>query len=223
MSYNHRDVKPGKNKGSVLSTTGEVLIPPKNWAFLAAGDATITKRVKSKGETWVVYEQRGRRKFSKGIWADHKHIITAQKEIESMRSSPEYHKRRDYDHARREAKHQEYVADFFTEVLNFLNFHPRYHLESQSLAKKVAQHATPIGSGTVARTQRIPISKRAEAAVIAWMRHHTTSYESMTIARVKGKRREIRKKLVVQSLSILSTYRNGEEISPTCPLKRALE
>jgi len=48
----------------------------------------------------------------------------------------------------------------------------------------VSQHATPVGSGTVARTERIPIQQRAESAVIAWMRHQTTAYDNMKIARV---------------------------------------
>ena len=32
----------------------------------------------------------------------------------------------------------------------------------------------------------IPIEQRAEAAVIAWLRHQTTAYDHMTIERVKG-------------------------------------
>lgn len=44
----------------------------------------------------------------------------------------------------------------------------------QRLDRVVTHHATPVGSGTVARTKRIPVEYRAEAAVIAWMRHQTT-------------------------------------------------
>jgi len=51
-------------------------------------------------------------------------------------------------------------------------------------------HVTPVGSGNVARTERILISKRAEAAVIAWMRHQTTACDQMAIPRIKDKRRE---------------------------------
>jgi hypothetical protein len=54
------------------------------------------------------------------------------------------------------------------------------------LAQAVTDHATPVGSGTVARTKRIPVEQRAEAAVIAWMRHQTTGYDGMVIPRVKG-------------------------------------
>ena len=91
------------------------------------------------------------------------------------------------------------------------------------MAQAVTQHATPVGSGTVARTKRIPVEQRAEAAVIAWMRHHTTGYDSMVIQRVKGKRREVRRKLAKRSKELLDRYRFGESVSADCPLKRALE
>jgi hypothetical protein len=42
---------------------------------------------------------------------------------------------------------------------------------------------------TLARTKRISVEQRAEAAVIAWMRHKTTGYDGMVIPRVRGKRR----------------------------------
>ena len=84
-------------------------------------------------------------------------------------------------------------------------------------------HATPVGSGTVARTERIPVEERAAAAVIAWLRHQTTTYDSMTIARVKGKRREVRRELAEQSRRLLARYRAGEPIEPAqCVLTRAL-
>ena len=38
-----------------------------------------------------------------------------------------------------------------------------------------------------------PCQERAEAAVIAWMRHQTTAYETMKIARIKGGRRQVRR------------------------------
>jgi hypothetical protein len=48
---------------------------------------------------------------------------------------------------------------------------------ANQMAWAVTDHATPVGSGTVARTKRIPVEQRAEAAVIAWMRHQTTGYD----------------------------------------------
>lgn len=74
------------------------------------------------------------------------------------------------------------------------------------LAAEVTAHATPVGSGTVARTQRIPIERRAESAVIAWLRHQTTAYDHMQIARVKGKRREVRRMMAGESRRLLAKY-----------------
>ena len=83
-------------------------------------------------------------------------------------------------------------------------------------------HATPVGSGTVARTGRIPLEARAEAAVIAWMRHQTTGYDGMANPRVKGKRREVRRMLARRSQELLQRYRRGEPVGEDCPLKKAL-
>ena len=86
----------------------------------------------------------------------------------------------------------------------------------------MAVAAVPVGSGTVARTKRIPIERRAEAAVIAWMRHQTTGYDSMIIPRIKGKRREVRRMLAERSKELLRQCRKGEAAQANCPLKKAL-
>jgi len=103
-----------------------------------------------------------------------------------------------------------------------LNFSPPHAELASRLSRAVAEHATPVGSGTVARTKRIPLDQRAEAAVIAWMRHQTTAYDSMAIARVKGKRRETRRLLAGRSKQLLARYRSGEPPAADCPLRQAL-
>ncbi len=222
MAHNHRIVLPSRTQGTVLTESGERLTPPEDWAFLPAGDAAITRSVKAKGPTWVVQVRRGRRKISKGIWAKEEYILASQKETEAKRSTPEYGRRRERDLARREAKQKAYVVNFYTEVIDFLDFHPRYQNEAKILAEKVTEHATPVGSGTVARTERISVARRAEAALIAWMRHHTTAYDSMSIARIKGRRREVRRLLAAKSVEVLQIYRHGQEVAENCPLKKAL-
>jgi hypothetical protein len=79
-----------------------------------------------------------------------------------------------------------------------------------------------VGSVTVARTKRIPVEERAEAAVVAWMCHQTTGYDDMVIPRIKGKRREVRRMLVARSKELLSRYRRGETALEACPLNTAL-
>ncbi len=170
----------------------------------------------------MVQVRKGKREISLGIWAEGTHILASQEEVETKRSTPEYAKTRQRDLARRETKQQTYVVEFFTEVMRFLDFHPRYELEAQRLCERITTHATPVGSGTVARTERIPLAKRAEAAVIAWMRHQTTAYDSMSIARIKGQRREVRRQLAAKSVELLQAYRQGQNIAENCPLKKAL-
>ena len=104
----------------------------------------------------------------------------------------------------------------------FLNFHGNHKELEKKLAKAVTDHAIPIGSGTVARTLMIPIEERAALAVIAWMRHQTTAYDNLKIARVKGERRAVRRSLAQQSVTLLASYREGRAASENCPLQKAL-
>src|SRR5439155_19163779 len=131
-------------------------------------------------------------------------------------------KRKQADARRREEAQAEYVEDFHGAVVTFLAFHPSHADLAGHLARAVTDHATPVGSGTVARTKRIPVEQRAEAAVIAWMRHQTTGYDSLVIPRVKGKRREVRRMLAQRSNELLAQYRRGEPVGDGCPLKKAL-
>ena len=87
----------------------------------------------------------------------------------------------------------------------------------------MTKHATPVGSGTVARTERISIERRAESAVIAWMRHQTTAYEHMAIPRVAGKRREVRRELATISRAVLHFHRrDAPHAAAACALCTAV-
>ena len=77
------------------------------------------------------------------------------------------------DAKRREKAQSEYVEDFHGAVVTFLAFHPAHVDLANWLARAVTDHATPVRSGTVARTKRIPVEQRAASAVYAWMRHQT--------------------------------------------------
>lgn len=106
----------------------------------------------------------------------------------------------------------------------FLDFPLQYHDLTEQLVQLVTAHATPVGSGTVARTRRIPVARRAESAVIAWLRHQTTAYDNMHIARVKGRRRETRRMLAERSRELLDCYRQGRaDDLVDCPLRAALQ
>jgi hypothetical protein len=222
MPNETRIVQPGPRAGTVRTSTGQVLSVPDSWELLAPGDAALTRRVKAGGPSWTVQEKKGRRTFSRGVWAPRERIEAIQTDLEKERSTESYRKRRQSDAKRREKKQTEYVGEFHTRVLEFLDFAPRYSTVADELAAAVTKHATPVGSGTVARTQRIPVEKRAESAVIAWMRHQTTAYDNLKIARVKGQRREVRRMLADKSRQLLEDYRAGRTIPATCPLQVAL-
>lgn len=213
---------PGPTTNTVRAADGKVLDVPEGWVLLPPGDAALTRRVKSAGEHWVVQEKKGRKVFSLGVWAPKATIERIRAELEAERSTESFARRKEEDAKRRGKAQEAYVEDFTEAVVNFLAFHPNHADLAQLLAKTVADHATPVGSGTVARTKRIPVEQRAEAAVIAWMRHQTTAYDSMTIPRVKGKRREVRRMLAQRSKELLARYRREETNDGECPLRTAL-
>jgi hypothetical protein len=219
----HKVVSPGPGGRTVLNHSGATEPVPDGWEFLPSGDAGLTRRVKAAGPVWVVQERRGRKVLTRGIWALSPIIEKARGELAAERSTPAYARRKEGAAKRREKLQGQYVEDFRAAVRSFLAFAPAHTALADRLADVVAAHATPVGSGTVARTQRIPIERRAEAAVIAWLRHQTTGYDGMTIPRVKGQRREARRMLAARSRELLAKYRSGAPVDPAaCPLARAL-
>jgi len=222
MEMDKRIVTTGNN-GVLIGEKGEYLVPPASWAFLPAGDAGITRKVTSEGLFWRVEVKRGRRTISLGIWAPATTITRAQNEIDSVRSTVEYRKKRMSELVRKEKKQEQYEDEFCMAIEAFLNFHENYKVMEKKLARAVTTHAIPVGSGTVARTQMIPIEKRASLAVIAWMRHQTTSYDDLKIAHIKGERRAVRKAFAQQSIVLLTNYREGRMRNPDCPLYKAVD
>lgn len=212
----------GPTPNTVKAADGTVLFTPEGWALLPPGDAGLTRRVKAAGDHWVVQEKVGRRMFSRGVWAPSGTIDRIRAGLDAERSTEGYAKKQEAASRRREEVQAEYVEDFHGAVVTFLAFHPGHADLADRLARAVTEHATPVGSGTVARTKRIPVEERAEAAVIAWLRHRTTGYDGMVIPRVKGKRREVRRMLARRSQELLQRYRRGEPVGDDCPLRKAL-
>jgi len=213
---------PGPTPNTVRTDDGKVLTVPEGWVLLPPGDAALTRRVKAAGDHWIVAEKKGRKVFSRGVWTSAETIESIRTDLEVERSTESFARKKEADARRREKVQSEYVEDFLGAVVAFLAFHQNHADLANRLAKAVTDHATPVGSGTVARTKRIPVEQRAEAAVIAWMRHQTTGYDNMIIPREKGKRREVRRKLAQRSHQLLERYRQGATISESCPLMKAL-
>lgn len=213
---------PGPTPNTVRSADGKILTVPDGWILVPPGDAALSRRIKAAGDHFAVAEKKGRKVFSRGIWTSAGTVERIRAELESERSTESFAKKKEAEARRREKAQAVYVEDFLGAVVAFLAFHPAHADLADRLARAVSDHATPVGSGTVARTKRIPVEQRAEAAVIAWMRHSTTGYDSLVIPRVKGKRREVRRMLAQRSKQLLERYRRGESVPQECPLQKAL-
>src|SRR5215467_13374207 len=109
-----------------VAPDGRRLSPPDGWMCLPPGDAGLTRRVKAAGPSWVVIEKRGRKAFSRGLWAPREHIDAARAALDAERATDAYAKRREADVARRERGHAAYAQEFEHEVFTFLAFAPRW-------------------------------------------------------------------------------------------------
>lgn len=217
------ELLPGPAPDRPRTADGRVLQVPAGWALVPPGDAALTRRVRQAGPSWSIKEKRGRKLFSRGVWAPAEHIERIKLELEAERSDPRHARKQEADRARRAREQATYAVEFEAAVLAFLAFAPRHAALARRVAAAIAAHAVPVGSGTVARTERIPVERRAEAATIAWLRHQTTAYDSLKIPRIKGMRREVRRMLAEQSRTLLSRYRRGDPTDPTtCILEQAL-
>lgn len=224
MPTETREVRPFSTPRHVVSADDRVLPVPTDWGLLPPGDAALSRRIKQDGPTWTVIEVKGRKRFSRGIWAPAGRIAALQAELLAERQDPSYQRKLDAGRKRRAVEQVGYANDFRSAVFAYLAFHPTHRASAELLAQMIADHAVPVGSGTVARTERIPIEQRAEAATIAWMRHQTTGYDTMRIPLVKGKRREVRRMLAQRSVQLLARYRQGLKVDrAACPLALALE
>ena len=206
------------------SKDGRFVDMPDGWEFVPSGDPALSRRFKASApDYWIVKRKVGRKEFGIGLCVPKGLAADIAEQLKAMRETPEYRRKLEAGRKRREKEQEEYQDDFEQAVLAFLGFHERYRDLAARFAKVVTAFTTPVGSGTVARTQRIPIEERARAAVIAWMRHNTTDYDNRYIPRVTGKRREVRRDIAQESLALLKDYRKGNDIPAGCLLQKALE
>jgi hypothetical protein len=196
---------------------------PETWVFVPSGDPGLTRRLKAVTDYWVVVQKRKNRIEARGVWADKNIVEQVKSDIEAERANPVYQRKLAAARQARIAKQDAYVVEFRQAVVDYLHFAPCDEDVAWDLADAVTDQAIPVGSGTVARTERLPLAKRAEEAVIAWMRHQTTGYDRMYIARQRGERRAVRRTLAESSRIILERYRNGDPVEEDCPLAAALK
>src|SRR4051812_11287305 len=99
---------PGPTPNTVRATNGKVLTVPEGWVLLPPGDAALTRRVKAAGDHWVVAEKRGRKVFSRGIWAAAATIERIRAELEVERATEGFAKQKASSTRRRDKAQAEY-------------------------------------------------------------------------------------------------------------------
>src|SRR5262249_57757923 len=97
-----------------------VLTAPEGWLLLPPGDAALTRRVKAAGDHWTVQEKKGRKVFSRGVWAPATIIDRIRAELDAERATEGHTRCKAADARRRDQAQAEYVEDFFAAVLAFL-------------------------------------------------------------------------------------------------------
>src|SRR3954447_6740516 len=160
-----RICSPGPTDRTVRAADGSLLTVPAGWVRVPPGDPGLTRRGKAGGPTWTGQERKGRETFSHGVWAPAEGVEVVRAGLAAERATPAFARRKAADAVRRGREQAGYVEDFRGAVLAFLAFAPAYGGLAARLADAVTAHATPVGSGTVARTKRIPVEERAAAAV----------------------------------------------------------
>src|SRR2546430_6721416 len=117
---------PGPTSNTVRAADGRILTAPDGWVLLPPGDAALTRRVKAAGDHWVVAEKKGRKVFSRGVWAPAVTIERIRAELDAERSTESFVKKKEADARRRENAQAKYVEDFLGAVVKFLAFHANY-------------------------------------------------------------------------------------------------
>src|ERR1022692_1850917 len=128
---------PGPTPNTVRAADGKILTAPEGWILLPPGDAALTRRVKAAGAHWVVAEKKGRKVFSRGIWAPAATIERIRADLEAERSTESFAKKKLADARRRDEAQVEYVEDFQGAVVTFLAFHPTHADLAQQMARVV--------------------------------------------------------------------------------------
>src|SRR5437870_1585572 len=128
---------PGPTPTTVRAADGTVKTAPDGWILLPPGDAALTRRVKAAGDHWVVQERKGRKIFSRGVWASAATIDRIRAELDAERSTEGFAKKKEADARRRDKAQAEYVEDFLGAVVAFLGFHANYAELAQQMARAV--------------------------------------------------------------------------------------
>src|SRR5688572_11704962 len=122
MAFLAREVRPAPLARHVLNERGALEPVPDDWILLPPGDAALSRRIKQDGPTLTVIQVKGRKRFSRGIWAPRDRIEALRAELRTERGDPAYQKKIDAGRHRRAVAEAEYAVDFRDAVFVFSTF-----------------------------------------------------------------------------------------------------
>jgi hypothetical protein len=158
------------------------LAQPGGWEYLPAGDAFVTRRVKTAGVYWVLFRPKGRREHRRqlGLLAPAETIATARAAADATASRREL--ARAAGARQRDKNEAAYRVEFEAAVMRWLGFSPEHAALAREIAQGAANRAAVVGSGRVGRTQTLTLEARAELAARAFIRHRYTDYGEQLFA-----------------------------------------
>ena len=131
---------------------------PDDWVLVPPGDPGLTRRVKAGGSCYVVQERRGRRTFSRGVWAPGARVEAVRAALEAERAAPSYAKKQAAAAQRRERKQSAYVDEFAESTINlrcWIWVHPTERWTVKDTAMRNTKRALDAAGITIAFPQRV--------------------------------------------------------------------
>jgi hypothetical protein len=153
------------------------LAQPDGWELLPAGDAFMTRHVKSAGVYWTLFRPKGRRQHRRqlGVLAPTEAITAARSAADA--SAGRRAVRRESSTRQRDRGEAAYRDEFRAAVIEWLEFAPANSELALEIADGAVERAAVVGSGRVGRTKTLSLEERATLAARAYLRHRYTDYE----------------------------------------------
>src|SRR3954468_17885117 len=114
-----REVRPGPRPRQVLNEHAVVEEVPADWGLLPPGNAALSRRIKQDGPTLTVIEVKGRKRFSRGIWAPAARIEALRAELVVEREDPAYGRKLAAGRRRRAVAEETYGVEFRDAIVRY--------------------------------------------------------------------------------------------------------
>ncbi len=147
---------------------------PEGWVLVPSGDPFLTREVK-KGPHWILLKRRKRYTAALGVFCPMVRLGLAERRREETAESRARQRR--LGSTSRERAEERYRDEMEQTVLHFLAFRPEHTELAREIARGAVTQATPVGSGRVGRTRKLPVAQRAELAARAYVRRRRTDFE----------------------------------------------